>query len=353
MTKIAFLSNEWTRLPGEAIIPGGCTYYRCYLPMHASKMNSAMGRPAWTSQHGFGVLEGKGTATFGYNIIVLKQMMDRWLPNQIQVAQSLGQRIVVDIDDFYHDLHPSNNAYHKTDPAKNPIRNRAIFEEMIRMADMVTVSTPTLLDFYQDWNPNIRMIRNAVYPPQFNKRKVSRETIIGWVGALGYRSGDIETLRAWLPDFLEDNDLHFLHAGHVPSMGTFADKAGVNPKRVTTMPMQPMNRYHLLFRMDIGLVPLNDIPFNRAKSFIKGLEYTASGIPFVAQDLPEYRLLADDGVGLVASTPEEWVSQLTSLLDYKQRKRNAARNFNRMEHQHTIAQREHEWQQLFTDIAAM
>lgn len=353
MTRVAYLSNEWTRLPGEALIPGGCTYYRCWLPMHAAGYDSALGRPAWTSQYGFGVNEGKDQATFGYHVVVLKQIMDRWIPHQMEVAQALGQRIIVDVDDFYHDLHPENNAYRATDPEVNKVRNRAIYEQMIRMADMVIVSTPTLLDFYGEWNENTRMIRNSVYPSQFNKKNVSRETpVIGWVGSLGYRSGDIQTLRGWLPDFLADNDLEFLHAGHVPSMGSFADASGIDPKRLRTLSMQPMNRYHLMFQMDIGLVPLNDIPFNQAKSFIKGLEYTASGIPFVAEATGEYQLLAADGVGSVASSPEEWASRLSELLDYKTRKRDAATAFHNMEQKHTIKQREDEWRQAIIDIAA-
>lgn len=350
MTRVAYLSGEWTNLPNGEVIPGGCTYYRCFLPMHASRFPAAMGRPAWTSQYGFGVAEGNGKATFGYKVVVLKQLMDRWIPHQIEVAQSLGQKIIVDVDDFYHGLHPSNSAYEKTDPEKNKVRNRDIYEQIIRSADLVTVSTPTLLDFYGEWNPNIRMVRNSVYPSQFQRRKVSREKpVIGWVGALGYRSGDIETLREWLPDFLEEHDLEFLHAGHVPSQGDFAEQSGINPARLKTLPMQPMNRYHLLFQMDIGLVPLNDVPFNRAKSFIKGLEYAASGIPFVAEDLPEYRLLADDGIGRVASTAEDWAGQLAELLDYKTRKRNAASNFAEMERRHTIKQREDEWRQVIVD----
>jgi len=353
MTRVAYLSNEWTKLPGEHLIPGGCTYYRCWLPMHASRYEAALGRPAWTSQYGFGVNEGNNKATFGYHVVVLKQIMDRWIPHQMEVAQALGQRIIVDVDDFYHDLHPENNAYRATDPEVNKVRNRAIYEQMIRMADMVIVSTPTLLDFYGEWNENTRMIRNSVYPSQFNKKNVSRETpTIGWVGALGYRSGDIQTLKDWLPDFLADNDLEFLHAGHVPSMGSFADQSGIDPKRLKTLPMQPMNRYHLMFQMDIGLVPLNDIPFNQAKSFIKGLEYTASGIPFVAQGTGEYELLATDGVGRVAYTPDGWAAQVRDLLDYKTRKRDAATSFRNMEQTHTIKQREREWHQSIADVIA-
>ena len=350
-SRVAYLSGEWTNLPNGEVIPGGCTYYRCFLPMHASRFPASMGRPAWTSQHGFGVNEGNGKATFGYKVIVLKQLMDRWIPHQIEVAQSLGQKIIVDVDDFYHGLHPDNSAYVKTDPAVNKVRNRDIYEQIIRMSDAVVVSTPFLHDFYKDWNPNIRVIRNSVYPNQFTRRQPQKtKPILGWVGALGYRSGDIETLREWLPDFLEEHDLLFHHSGHVPSEGDFAKQSGINPERLRTLPMQPMNRYHLLFTFDIGLVPLNDIPFNRAKSFIKGLEYAASGIPFVAQALPEYQKLADDGIGLVAETPEDWRRHIESLLDYKTRKRAAAENYRLMGEKHTIKQREDEWRQVILDV---
>jgi len=349
-TRVAYLSGEWTNLPNGEVIPGGCTYYRCFLPMHASRFPAAMGRPAWTSQYGFGVNEGNGKATFGYQVIVLKQLMDRWIPHQMEVAQSLGQKIIVDVDDFYHGLHESNSAYETTDPAKNKVRNRDIYERIIRSADMLVVSTPELYNFYGEWNENTRLVRNSVYPQQFNRRPVSRETpVIGWVGALGYRSGDIETLREWLPDFLEERDLLFQHSGHVPSMGSFADVSGINPERLRTLPMQPMNRYQLLFQMDIGLVPLNDIPFNRAKSFIKGLEYASSGIPFVAQALPEYQKLAGDGIGLVAETADDWRRHIESLLDYKTRKRAAAEFYNLTAAKHTIRQREDEWRQVILD----
>ncbi len=353
-SRVAYLSGEWTNLPNGEVIPGGCTYYRCYLPMHAARFDAAMGRPAWTSQYGFGVHEGNGKATFGYKVVVLKQLMDRWIPHQMEVAQSLGQKIIVDVDDFYHGLHEANSAYEKTDPEKNKVRNTRIYEQMIRSADMVVVSTPTLQDFYGQWNENTRLVRNSVYPNQFQRRQVKRDKpVIGWVGALGYRSGDIETLRDWLPDFLEKHDLIFQHSGHVPSQGDFANVSGINPERLRTLPMQPMNRYHLLFQMDIGLVPLNDIPFNRAKSFIKGLEYAASGIPFVAQGLPEYQLLADDGIGLVADGLDEWRLHIESLLDYKTRKRASAEFYNLTAAKHTIRQREDEWRQVILDAISM
>ncbi len=39
-------------------------------------------------------------------------------------------------------------------------------------------------------------------------------------------------------------------------------------------------------RCTVGIAPLVDRPFNRSKSWIKGLEYSAFGLPFVASPLP-------------------------------------------------------------------
>ena len=55
--------------------------------------------------------------------------------------------------------------------------------------------------------------------------------------------------------------------------------------------------------LGVGLVPLLDSAFNRAKSWLKGLEYAALGVPFVASPTPEYVKLAGLGAGLLADDP--------------------------------------------------
>lgn len=346
--RLAFLSGEFTRFPNGSLMPGGCTYYRSFLPMHMIGMEASLGLPAWTSQHGFGVKDGEKKALFGYGIVFLKQLMDRWLPHQITVAKELGQKIVVDIDDFYHALHEDNNAYTATDPEKNKVRNRDIYEEIISLADLVTVSTPVLADFYRRFNPNIHIVRNVVYAPQFNRRAVSKnKPVLGWVGALGYRSGDIETLQDWLPGFLEEHDLMFHHSGYQPQHGPdFAARSGIDPARLTSSPMRPFSHYKEMFSFDIGLVPLNKIPFNEAKSNLKGLEYAVSGIPFVATDTDEYRLLPGVGIGRVAASPEEWMLHLKMLLDYRERKRDSATNYAIVQKRYSIEERAEEWQRI-------
>lgn len=352
---VAFLTQDFTpntRPP----LPGGCAYYRCFLPMQAVGVDARMGYPAWTGEAGFGLMSSEDMAQFGFDVVVLKLLMHRQVPKQIEIAKSLGQKIVVDIDDFYDGLPESNLAHKATDPIQNKAINREHYREIILAADRLTVATPFLHEYYSHLHPDVRLVRNGVLPQQFDIHKtLNRKPVIGWVGGIPWRGNDLETLRDWLPAFLEEHNLMFHHSGHadkVPgadNVPSFAEVVGIDPSRVTTTPLKTMDHYHELFTFDIGLIPLNDIPFNHAKSFLKGVEYSISGIPFVAQGLPEYEYLTSLGVGRVAYEPEDWVRHLTALLDFRTRKRDARINRDNVLRDHTIMAREPDWREALLD----
>lgn len=346
--RIAWLSKDLTQIPNATPLPGGCSYYRCYLPMYATQCEGVFGYPAFIAERGFGVKETESTARFGFHIVVFKIVMDRPIVRQIELAKKLGQKIVADVDDFYDGLDESNLAYKATDPEKNKGSNREHYRKIILSADLITVTTPFLFDYYSNLHPNVMMIRNGVLPDQFYRKPVTdKKPVIGWVGAVPWRSNDIETLRAWLPDFLEEHDLKFHHSGLAPGAPLLGEIVGIPEERITYSGMQPITDYaHMFPPIDIGLVPLTDIPFNHAKSTIKGLEYTAAGIPFVAQALPEYQRLADMGVGRVATTPEDWRRQVGELLNFRTRRKEASVNYGNMVKDHTIRSREPEWQEM-------
>ena len=293
-----------------------------------------MGRPAWTAQDGFGVQQDARSGMWGFDVAVIKLLMARNTVHQIEVAQSLGQKIVVDVDDWYEDLPETNQAHWVTDPAKNKLVNRDHYKNVIMAADRVTVSTQFLFDRYSQMRDNVFLAPNVINPKLLTRKPVrNRKPVIGWVGGVPWRGGDIETMQSWLPGFMEGHDLMFHHAGHMEDRQSFSELSGVDTSRITTSPMRPLHEYfmHSFSDYDIGLVPLNDIPFNHAKSSLKGMEYVGSGIPFVAQSLPEYVALAEAGVGRVATTPDEWVAHLTELLSFKARKRDAAVNYANLE----------------------
>ena len=64
----------------------------------------------------------------------------------------------------------------------------------------------------------------------------------------------------------------------------------------------------------IGLMPLPDTPYTRAKAGFKLLQYVAAGLPVVASPIGvNAELVRDSGAGLLAEGVDEWEAALRRL----------------------------------------
>jgi len=355
---ICFLTYDWS-WGTKPLQPNGCAWYRCYLPMQElQKLNweIGMGFPGFHEEHGFGLLIPDKKAIHGWDIVVLKLMMLESIVDQIPKAKALGQKIVIDVDDFHEGLEKTNMAYVATDPKSNPKNNRDHYFRSMEMADALITSTPFLRNYYINKYPNkpIYMVRNAVDPQYFGMRKDKSDKwpVVGWVGATPWRSGDLETLNPFVGDFIENNELRFHHSGHIINAPTVQQQMNIPPKRYSSEGMQPIMSYKKMFnRIDIGLVPLREVEFNKAKSFIKGLEYAAAGVPFIAEGIEEYNVLTKEyGIGRVANTPEEWIGHLEELKSQKVRNIERQNNYKLLKEFHTMEKRGSDWDIVFKEI---
>lgn len=344
MPSVAWITPDFT-VSGKEMEPNGCAWYRMVLPSRElGKLgwDTAVGMPAGNPEHGIGIAHKDGMLA-GWEITVLKLMMNAETAPMIRKMQDAGKRIVVDVDDFHYGLEASNVASKATDPHSNPQTNRAFYEQGIREADTVVVSTQFLADFYSRRCRDVRLVRNSIDADRFKPITHEADPVIGWVGGTLWRSGDIEILRDWLPGFVKDHKVLVHHSGHIPGDGNhFGIRAGV--KAVRTEPMCLLRDYpDKMFKMNIGLVPLNRVPFSEAKSNLKGLEYAAAGVPFIATPTEEYRLLAESGVGRLAETPDEWRDHATELLDPAVRAEEGARIRAIVEREWNITSKGDEW----------
>jgi hypothetical protein len=160
-------------------------------------------------------------------------------------------------------------------------------------------------------------------------------------------------MRPFLGEFLESNRLQFHHSGHIKELNLDATDLSGIPRTVkfTNEPRKILSQYPQMFRkIDIGLVPLNNIPFNYAKSTIKGLEYTSAGIPFIASWSPEYEYLSNDGVGRVAKNEDEWMYHLNELLDPRNRKKDIQKNYEAVKQRHSMSARAADWDNVMQQI---
>jgi len=340
----AFITGDFHESGGK-LQPNGCAWYRLVLPSRSVQefgWETGVGMPRVHPEQGIGLAHEDGMLV-GWDVSVLKLLMHESVPDMIGVMQRRGERVLVDIDDFHFGLDPENVAYHSTNPHTNPSSNRAFYEIGIRQADTVTVSTEFLADFYARRVRDVRVIRNGIDTERFHMVEQPQRPVFGWVGSTWWRSGDIEILADWLPGFVEDHGVGVHHAGHIPNDPKhFAVRAGL--RRVSTQLMCTIVDYpRLLEQFHVGLVPLTRKPFNEAKSNLKGLEYAAAGIPFIATPTREYRILHESGVGRLAETPDEWRDHAMELLDPDVRRVEAERQRQIVEDVWHVRERAREW----------
>lgn len=354
---IGFITYDWS-FGVKPVQPNGCAWYRCYLPMQQlkkDKYESGMGMPGFNDKYGFGILIPDKKAIHGWDIVVMKLIMLNNFIEHTEKAIKMGQKIVVDLDDHMEGLAKTNLAYTMTSPDKNPNNNREHYFKIIELSSALITSTPFLQKFYQEKYPNkpVYLVRNGIDVDRWKVRNdySGHLPIYGWVGATPWRSEDLEILNPYFGEFIKDNHSRFHHSGSIKNAPSVAKQIGIDHSIFSHEPMKPIMQYPELFRkIDIGIVPLNDIDFNHAKSFIKGLEYAAAGVPFIASPSPEYKYLSEYGVGRIASNKEEWLNHASELIDPKIRKKEREENRRIVEEKFSMKARAQDWEDTFQQI---
>ena len=341
---ITFVTSDWgvTR-SGIPTIPGGANWHRVRLPAMAL---AAAGHHVVIG-HGVGGHKSGALVALDHNgrillhpqeeggfadIVICQRWMHADTNIAIRAARDCGQIVLQDIDDWFWGLDPRNAAHKSTAARANREINREHYRKAAEASDGVIVSTEFLGKRIRErFGVQTYLARNFVDEGLFAVQKVRHDPeqlAVGWVGALAWRSGDLETMRGWLPQYLDEVDGLFVHNGifgHDTPDDTAGSRAGVPAERFVpgASGAPPWDYPRLLMQgFDIGTVPLSVQDFNSAKSWIKGLEYATAGIPFIAQRTREYEAL---GAGLLASTPAEWLAAARALADPEYREFQAAR----------------------------
>lgn len=322
--KVGVASGDWfhpKRIGTDSPRWGGSGWARVgqYLPL--LPFDTVVGVLTWVKDHFY--IVDVDEVMHDPEIVIMQRLMHEGLIQHVQMARAYGQKVINDMDDWYWGLSPSNKAFQANHPKTNPRENISHYKAIIGKSDLVTVSTPYLMDRLSAFvKVPMVLVPNYVDTSRFTQVEHTNEPTptIGWVGSTGHRSGDIETVSGWLRPMAERGEVKLYHGGDHTDNPSFASKIGVAPELVRTRPMLPAEEYPALMDMDIGIIPLSMIPFNEAKSDIKGLEYASAGIPFVAQATGSYKALKDNlGIGLVADKPSVWIKQVKRLMDYNYR----------------------------------
>lgn len=248
----------------------------------------------------------------GCDVFVTQKPLRPEFEQIARLVKKVGARLVVDLDDLYAEV-PAGHAAHA---AMKGTHGQLV--RVLELADLVTVSTPFLEDFYGPYAARVELLPNrvrwAMWEPLIPAYEQPRRRLrVGWVGNHHFHPGAVGMLRGLLGPWLERNpDVDFVAAGDVE----LHDLIGVPAaQRLTIPPVLFPDLAQIVATFDVGIVPLEPGPFNEAKSALKGMEYMACGIPFVASATGEYeRLVRRWPVGFLARTPAEWRRYLDALV---------------------------------------
>ncbi len=329
--KVAVATGDWNdkakNADGTPIL-GGAGWIRFGQYQRYSKLGAIVGELIWhRDDRIFGVRSWDGIEHFDCDIILMQRWMHYSIPDRIKEVQKKGQVILNDIDDWYWGLSQQNKAFDDSHPKTSPDENINHYKKTIARSDGVITSTPYLADRLSSFVPKhkIHILENHVELDKFKpyEHTESEHPVIGWMGSTAHRSGDLDILKFAYSQ--NDDKFRYHHSGHVGWFPHFYDVVGMGPDDVTILLPVPPEKLGEQYVFDIGVVPLKNIPFNDAKSWIKGLEYAAAGIPFVSSPSSEYvRLKKEYGVGRLAKNSGAWTKHFNELADPQVRQEEAA-----------------------------
>jgi hypothetical protein len=267
-------------------------------------------------------LEGEGGASalsvllsdFDPTLIVFCRYSGPGAPQMLEWVRSEGLPVMFHIDDDLLAI-PQEIGERKFALHNSPERLETI-RSLLDSADLVYVSTEALQARLAEYGPKAPLRAGRIYC----SGQVIRRPSPGPARKVGYMASadHAHNLAMILPAIETLLDRHsqvtFELFGSIPRPPQLA-RFG---ERVSTAP--PIANYENFleefshFGWDIGLCPLNPIPFNLMKANTKWVEYSCVGAAVVASRGGVYDTCCADGAGLLAGSVDEWLEALERLV---------------------------------------
>jgi hypothetical protein len=254
--------------------------------------------------------------------VVLQRTTNRFMANAVKVMRAEGIAVVIDIDDDLAAIDPNNPAFDALHPrsegtvgANGEVSHHswAHLTTACRDATLVTVTTPALLKRYA-WHGRGRVIPNYLADHYYGVEHTD-SAVIGWPATLVSHPGDPADVGNAIARLVNLDGATFTVTANPTGVArAFGLSGEVEGKwDQTTVDEWPA----VVARLGIGIAPLVDTRFNHGKSWLKPLEMSAVGVPWVGSPRAEYQRLHDLGAGWLADSPKQWYRLLRDLVRHE------------------------------------
>ncbi len=258
------------------------------------------------------------------NVVVMGMIHTPAGLNLLQsIREAYGIPVVVEMDDNILSTPTYNPASEAYDP-RSVYRKLCISQ--LREADALIVSTPYLKEIYSEFNDNIYVVPNSIDFSLWGKvrRKPAKgKVVVGWAGGASHNDDlaiiipAVEHITKRYPNV----EFRIIH-GASPSLRNMQGVKWI--EKFVRMDKYPQHIASQGF--DIGMAPLVDNAFNRGKSNLRWLEYSALGIPTVASRVGNFVETIKDGQdAILCNDSQDFIDNLELLIKNKEIRREMGR----------------------------
>lgn len=263
-----------------------------------------------------------------FDIIIASRAISR-IKNDLylwDIVKRLNIPVIIDTDDHYklNHSHIIKRDWLAHERAKSLIYN-------FKNADSIITTNNYLKTQLKDFNKEIEVFPNVIdfeqsqFIPNHQVSSFKTDLVhIGWSGSVTH----LEDLRLIEPELLslnksKEKDYKLMLAGYYEGDATWDKYEKIftsnyilgdeNYGRINAANVYSYAQAYNLF--DIGIIPLRDNEFNRAKSDLKLLEMGAFGLPCIVSDIEVYKEIGKHGVNCLFSGKKDWYKSIRKLIE--------------------------------------
>lgn len=242
-----------------------------------------------------------------FDVVVIQRDLFPFGPPALErLLLRRNPRLVYDTDDATY-LRPAFTP-------RTPFQRLRRFDkvaEVVARARWVSVATEPIAAWAREYNANVSVVPMAIDLAQYDgvqRTPAGDHVVLGWAGT----AGGLGYLRSLAPVLGDLADRHRIVVRVISGGYRHACLAGVP---VEARPWQGATALQQMKDFDVGLVPLDDTPFEQAKFPFKLLQYLALGVPAVSARVGlAASVIRDRHNGMLAGSPEEWRDALEALI---------------------------------------
>ncbi|MDO6439168.1 glycosyltransferase family 4 protein [Cyclobacterium sp. 1_MG-2023] len=239
-----------------------------------------------------------------YDLIIIEKEIFPYLPAIAEWMLAHSKGYWVDYDDaVFHNYDLSNNRMVRLLMPKK-------IDQVMKLASKVVVGN----EYLKNRAIMAGALNVAVFPTVVNtnryKEKIchttSKSVTIGWIGS----PSTLKYLEPMVPV------LNWLHQHHPIKFLLVNGKSKIKFEgKLESIPWTEEGEVDAILKMDIGIMPLPDSPWENGKCAYKLIQYMGCGLPVVASPIGMNNEVVNHGEnGFLACTSEEWISALEKLI---------------------------------------